>query len=116
MPKKSSFKTKSQKSSTKLKLVKIIRSPKKDKKFRAVFSKNGRSKSIDFGARGYENFGGIGKERHLSEERKRRYIERHKKRENWNKPDTAGSLSRWILWTKKSFKASLADYKKRFNL
>jgi hypothetical protein len=29
---------------------------------------------------------------------------------------TPGSLSRWTLWNKKTLSASIADYKKRFNL
>jgi len=99
-----------------LKLVKIIKSPKKDKKYRAVFIRNGREKSVDFGAKGYQNYGGIGNERHLDEDRKKRYIERHKKNENWNDPTTAGALSRYILWNKKTFKESVADFKKRFKL
>ena len=41
---------------------------------------------------------------------------RHKKNENWKDPTTAGALSRWVLWNKPSFRASVSDYKKRFNL
>jgi len=26
------------------------------------------------------------------------YLARHKKRENWNDPFSAGALSRWLLW------------------
>ena len=90
---------------------------KKDKKYVATFkSPNGRLKSVHFGAKGYQNYGGVGKERHLSEERKKRYIKRHKGKENWNDPTTAGSLSRWILWHKKSFREGVKAYKKRFNL
>ena len=102
--------------STKVKLVKIVKSPKRDKKYRAVFIKNGREKNVDFGAKGYKNYGGVGKERHLDADRKKRYISRHKSRENWNDPTTAGSLSRYILWNKDTFKASVADYKRRFKL
>jgi hypothetical protein len=36
--------------------------------------------------------------------------------ENWKDPTSAGALSRWILWNKPTFKASLADYKRRFGL
>jgi len=41
---------------------------------------------------------------------------RHRKRENWNNYMSAGSLSRYILWNKPTLKASIADYKKKFNL
>jgi hypothetical protein len=101
------------KSSGKLKLVKIVKSPKPEKKYRAHFSDGTHT---DFGARGMQNYGGVGKERHLDKERKKRYISRHKSRENWNSPKTPGSLSRWILWNKDTLRKSIADYKKRFNL
>ena len=97
----------------KLKLVKIVKSPKPEKKYRAHFSDGTHT---DFGARGMQNYGGVGKERHLDKERKKRYISRHKSRENWNSPKTPGSLSRWILWNKDTLRKSIADYKKRFNL
>jgi hypothetical protein len=45
----------------------------------------------------------------------RLYLERHSK-ENWNDWMSAGSLSRWLLWNKKSISASYNDYLKRFNL
>ena len=98
-------------SPNKLKLVKITKSPKKDKKYRAVFIRNGREKSVDFGASGYQHYS-----MHKDPERKQRYIDRHKSRENWRDPTTAGALSRYILWNKPSFRASVSDYKRRFNL
>ena len=97
----------------KLKLIKIVRSPLSAKKYRAYFNDG---KHTDFGAKGYQNYGGVGTERHLDEERKKRYIERHKKNEDWKDPKKAGTLSRYVLWNKQNFRASVQDYKKRFNL
>lgn len=97
----------------KFKLVKIVRSPRTEKKLRAYFSDGTHT---DFGASGYQNYGGVGKERHLDKERKKRYIQRHKSRENWNNPKSPGALSRWVLWEKDTLKESIAAYKKRFNL
>ena len=92
------------------------RSPKKDKKYMATFElTNGHTKSVHFGAAGYQNYGGVGKEKHLSKKRKENYIKRHSKNEDFNKPMTAGSLSRWVLWNKDTFSKSVADYKRRFN-
>lgn len=108
MPRKTSFKKSKDK---KLKLIKVVRSPKKDKKYRAVFSRGGRIKSTDFGAAGMSDY-----TIHKDRDRKTRYENRHKKRENWKDPTSAGALSKWVLWNKPTFKASLADYKKRFNL
>lgn len=101
----------SKKGSKKLKLLKITKSPKKDKKLRASFERDGRIKNIDFGSAGMSDF-----TKHKNPLRKELYIARHKSRENFNKPDTAGALSRWVLWNKTSLKASIADYKRRFNL
>jgi len=51
-----------------------------------------------------------------NEDRKNRYINRHKKNEDWGKSgiDTAGFWSRWLLWNKPSIKESYQDIKKRF--
>ena len=90
----------------------IITKSDRDKKFKAVFkTKEGKTKTLHFGAKGMSDF-----TKHKDPERKERYLKRHKPRENWTKPDTSGSLSRWILWNKPTFEASLADYKRRFKL
>jgi hypothetical protein len=91
-----------------LKLIRIVKSPLKTKKYRAYFSDNTHT---DFGATGYDDFT-ITK----NVEQKNRYIARHKARENFNNPKSAGALSRWILWNKPNMKASINDFKKRFNL
>lgn len=96
----------------KLKLLSIKKSTRPEKKLMAVFDNDGRSKTVHFGAKGMSDY-----TKHKDEERKKRYIERHKGMgENWNKPDTAGALSRWVLWNKETLEASIKDYKKRFNL
>jgi hypothetical protein len=95
-----------------LKLKTIRKSKKPAKKYDAVFETDGREKTVSFGAAGMSDF-----TKHKDETRKQRYINRHSNgRESWDKPDTAGALSRWILWNKTGFRASVADYKKRFNL
>tara|TARA_R110001632_G_scaffold227862_1_gene362679 strand:+ start:2957 stop:3256 length:300 start_codon:yes stop_codon:yes gene_type:complete len=84
----------------------------RDKKFKAVFYLDGdKKKTLHFGAKGMSDFT-INKD----PKRKENYLARHKVRENWKVPDTAGSLSRWILWNKPSLKESLKDYKNRFKL
>ena len=40
---------------------------------------------------------------HKDKERKKRYLKRHRANENWNDGQTAGALSRWILWNKPTF-------------
>lgn len=94
-------------------LVKITKSTKPDKKMMAIFEncQTNRQKITHFGAAGMSDY-----TIHKDPERKQRYINRHKKNENWNDPTSAGALSRYILWGKPSLKASIADYKRRFKL
>ena len=90
----------------------LRRSRNPDKKWDAVFEKEGKEKVVSFGARGYSDF-----TKHKDVTRKARYIKRHSGMgEDWNKPDTPGALSRWILWNKPSLKGSLRDFRKRFSL
>jgi hypothetical protein len=92
--------------------VVIKKSDKPKKKYKAVlYDKDNKTKTIYFGSAGMSDF-----TKHKDEKRKQLYINRHKKRENWNVPDTAGSLAKHILWNKPTLKESIADYKKRFNL
>jgi hypothetical protein len=93
------------------KLIKITSSTRKDKKLMAIFenSKTERRKTIHFGAKGYSDY-----TIHKDEERKERYLARHKKRENWRDPTSAGALAALILWNKKTLKASIEDYKRKF--
>ncbi len=73
--------------------------------------KTGRKKSIKFGAYGMSDF-----TQHKDEERKYRYEERHKKRENWEDPGTAGFWAKHILWNKTTVYKSLEDTRKKYNL
>ena len=95
-------------------MVKVVIKPstKSNKKLMAVFTRdNGRTKTTHFGAAGMDDF-----TKTKNEEQKKRYLDRHRKNENWNNYESAGALSRWILWNKPSRQASIADYKRRFNL
>jgi hypothetical protein len=95
-----------------MKLKTLRKSLKAGKKYDAVFiTDNDREKVVSFGAAGMSDF-----TLHHDEERKERYLNRHRKNEHWDKPDTPGALSRFILWNKKTVKASLRDYKKRFGV
>lgn len=85
----------------------IIRKSKKpDKKYDAVIDGK---KTISFGAKGYSDY-----TQHKDDSRKQRYIDRHKKNENWKDPKTAGFYATNILWNKPTITASIADTKKRF--
>lgn len=69
-----------------------------------------RKKTTKFGAKGMSDF-----TKHKDVERRERYISRHRKDLRTKDPVRAGYLSMYILWNKKTYKASLADYKKRLN-
>ena len=95
-----------------MKLLTIQPSTKADKKMMAMFENNGRTKTIHFGSKGMDDYT-ITKDK----EQRERYIARHQANEDWNKPDTAGALSRWILWgDSTSIHKNIADFKKRFGL
>lgn len=91
-----------------LKLLKIQPSPLKMKKLRAYFNDN---TYTDFGQKGASDY-----TKNHDEFRKTLYINRHMKRENWNDPKSAGALSKYILWNKKTIDASIANYKKQFRI
>ncbi len=96
--------------------VQILKSTSKGKKYTAIFYKDGKKVKTT-------HFGFISKSdpnndytKHGDDKRKERYLDRHRKRENWNDYMSAGALSRWILWNKKTLSSSIADYLKRFKL
>ena len=60
-------------------------------------------KKVSFGATG-------------DEERKQRYIDRHKKNENWSDTTTAGALSKHLLWKRPTLKESITATEKKFYL
>lgn len=96
-----------------MKLKTVRRSRKPEKKWDAVFiTEKGREKVVSFGAAGMSDY-----TKHKDKTRRSRYLKRHSGMgEDWNKPDTPGALSRWVLWNKKTLRASIRDFKKRFKL
>lgn len=85
-----------------------------DKKYKVtIFNRDGTSKIVHFGAKGYSDY-----TIHKDEERMHRYSVRHKPRENWNKSGlfTSGFWSKWILWNKPSLNESIRNTEKRFGL
>ena len=81
-------------------------------KWKVVLELNdGTRKTIRFGAAGMSDY-----TKHRDEERKNRYLERHRENENWNDITTAGAWARWLLWNKPTISESLQDIKQRFGL
>ncbi len=94
-------------------------STKPEKKLMAIFSspsqnkgKSAKTKTIHFGSAGADDY-----TKTKDKEQRQRYLDRHRRRENWSVPDTAGSLSRWILWgPSPSKRPNIISFHKRFNL
>ena len=75
-------------------------------KFMAIFPDG---KVVRFGRKGYSDF-----TIHKDRERMKRYLTRHRSRENWTRAGarTAGFWSRWILWSEPSLQAALRKTQK----
>ena len=84
----------------------ISKSANKNKKFDARIDGK---KTVSFGAAGMSDY-----RIHKDDERKQRYLDRHKKNENWSDPTTAGFYATNILWNKPTLTESIKDTNKRF--
>lgn len=97
--------------------LRLVKSDNPEKKYRVdLVGESGREKSIYFGdsqSKDFTRFNALEREEH-----KRRYIQRHKAREDWTQSgvETAGFWSKHILWNKPTVAASLKDTLARFNL
>lgn len=68
---------------------------------------------VKFGAFGYEDFITSGGDK----KKKRNYLARHRKREDWTDPKTPGALSRYILWgPTTSIEENIKKFKRKFNM
>jgi hypothetical protein len=96
-----------------MKLVSFGRSDRAGKKYKAVFKTDAnRTKTIHFGASDYQDY-----TQHHDPIRRKAYILRHRSREDWSVPDTAGSLSAHILWgASTSIRENLASFRRKFGV
>lgn len=95
-----------------MKLLRVIKSPKPEKKWRAVFETDtGREKHTDFGDSSMEDY-----TQHGDEKRREAYRARHRKDLETEDVTRAGYLSWYLLWTGKNLQQNIEAYKKRFNL
>jgi len=85
---------------------------KSPKRYSALFEdSSGHTTKVNFGQRHGETFID-----HGDLEKRKNYIARHRPRENWDDPYSAGALSRWLLWENRSLPEAVRDYKIRFDL
>ena len=95
-----------------MKLLKIGKSDKPDKKLMATFETEGRTKTTHFGSKGMDDYT-ITKDK----EQRDRYRQRHKKDLDTKDPTRAGYLSWFILWgDSTSRQENIKTFKNKFNL
>lgn len=117
--------------------ARITKSPKKDKKFRAIVTrKDGSIRRVDFGAKGMSDFTkhkdphrmasyvrrhGAGTRVNLEAMRRRSPEQVHKTmskirvsdREKWDDPETPGYWSRWLLWSEPTLEKAARGIERR---
>ncbi len=96
-----------------MKLLRVERTPNQSKAFRAIFKlDDDKEKRVTFGTS--SNY--VLNPDKTKQDREN-YLKRHKVRENWSDPLTAGSLSRWILWGEsRNLNKNISTFKKKFKL
>jgi len=87
-------------------------------KYKIVFLnlETNKEKTVKFGGAGYNDYI-IYNQISTPEEadkKKELYIKRHEKNEDWKDPFSRGALSLYLLWNKRTLKASLNDYLSKF--
>lgn len=94
------------------KLLKVVKSDRPGKKWKAVFDVDGRSKTTHFGASGMQDY-----TQHHDKERRERYRSRHKKDLDTKDPTRAGYLAYEILWgPSTSMEENIKYYKSKYGL
>ena len=90
-------------------IIFLKKSSRKDKKFMVIVN----NQTIHFGLLGASDY-----TKNKDIQRKRRYINRHRSRENWKKSGikTAGFWSRWLLWNESTISKSILSIEKKFNV
>jgi len=83
----------------------ISKSTRDDKKYMAKIN----NKTIHFGSSIHSDY-----TKHKDEERKKNYINRHKKNEDWTDPNTAGFYAKNLLWNKPTLEQSIKDTNNKF--
>ena len=89
----------------------ITTSDKSEKKYKAIFTKpDGKTKTIHFGAKGYEDY-----TQHHNKDRRVLYRKRHEK-DLKGDPMRAGYLSFYILWGNSiNIQNNIRSFKNKFN-
>lgn len=125
------------KSKTKVVSARILKSPKKEKKWRAIVKRtDGTERVVDFGAAGMSDYTihknphrmagyvrrhGAGKRIDLDATKRQSPAQVHREvgrvtrsdKEAWDDPTTPGYWSRWLLWSEPTLRSSARAIEKR---
>jgi len=94
-----------------MKLIKIQRSERKEKKWTAFFKDDDKEKKVHFGASGYDDY-----TKGATDQQRKSYLARHASGKT-AKPDTPNALSYYLLWgSSKSLNENIKSFKKKYNL
>ena len=85
----------------------LKKSSNKDKKFDAFVD----GKKVSFGSSSHQDY-----TQHKDDERRFRYLNRHKPNEDWHDLKTAGTWSRWLLWEKKTIPEAVKFMEDKFKI
>lgn len=106
-----------------MKLLRVEPARDPAKKYQAVFfdDAKGRERVVAFGAAGYKDFVQYSREAPglVANAKRRAYLRRHGAEgagEDWARPDTPGSLSRWLLWESATLEAAIDKFRRRFGV
>lgn len=96
-----------------MKLVSVLKSDREGKKYMAKFTLgDDKQKTVHFGSATSQTYLD-----HKDPKKRENYIKRHRVREDFNDPKTAGSLSRWLLWgDSTNLKTNVTSFRKKFDL
>ena len=90
--------------------IEISKASNPDKKYKAAIQQpSGRTKTIQFGQAGASDY-----TKHKDPQRKQRYLNRHRKNEDWTDHTTASFYATNILWNKPTITESIKDTNNRF--
>ena len=92
-------------------LFELCKSSRKGKKY--MVRKISTRSYIHFGDSRYQDF-----TQHHDEDRRQRYLARHRARENWTKSgiNSAGFFSRWLLWSERSLNLAIKKVESSFGI
>lgn len=83
----------------------------------ATFKNGDTVAKTHFGGKGCGDYIKYSRQNHsLADAKRRAYIKRHGATESWGDPTTAATLSRFILWEKRTLKEAIQAYTRRFRM